>query len=88
MDYRKVYNVISKDTYPLPPIDDTLDAIRGSHYFSTLYLYSGYRQVKMDPRDIDITASITRQGLFHFTLMFVQCISNVRLVHGTCSLRA
>ncbi len=42
MNYRKVNNVMRKDAYPLPQIDDMLDALRGSQYFSTLNLYSGY----------------------------------------------
>ncbi len=69
VDYRKVNEVTRKDAYPLPRIDDTLDALRGSQYFSTLDLYSGYWQVKMDPADIDKTAFSTRQGLFRFTVM-------------------
>ncbi len=69
VDYRKVNEVTRKYAYPLPRIDDTLDALRGSQYFSTLDLYSGYWQVKMDPADIDKTAFITRQGLFRFTIM-------------------
>ena len=56
IDYRKVNEVTCKDAYPLPRIDDTLDALRGSRYFSTLDLYSVYWQVKMDPTDIDNTA--------------------------------
>ncbi len=40
--------VTCKDAYPLPWIDNTLDALRGSQYFSTLDLYLGYWQVKMD----------------------------------------
>ncbi len=69
VDYRKVNEVTRKDAYPLPQIDDTLDALRGSEYFSTLDLYSGYWQVKMDPADIDKTAFVTGQGLFRFTVM-------------------
>ncbi len=42
MDYRKVNEVTRKDTYPLRWIDNTLDALRGSQYFSTPDLYSGY----------------------------------------------
>ncbi len=38
-------------------------------YFSTLDLYSGYWQVKMDPADMDKTAFVTREGLFQFTVM-------------------
>ncbi len=69
VDYRKLNDVTKKDAYPLPRIDDTLDALHGSMYFSTLDLYSGYWQVEMDQRDIDKTAFVTRQGLFRFTVM-------------------
>ena len=58
-----------KDAYPLPRIDDTLDALRSSQYLSTLDLYSGYWQVGMDEQDIDKTAFVTRQGLLRFTVM-------------------
>ncbi len=61
--------VTRKDAYPLPRIDDTLDALRCSRYFSTLDLYSGYWQMKMDPKDIDKTVFVTKQGLFRFTVM-------------------
>ena len=36
MDYRKLNSVIRKDTYPIPRIDDTLDTLAGSQWFSTL----------------------------------------------------
>ncbi len=66
--YRKLNDIIRKDAYPLARIDDTLDALRSSIYFSTLDLYSGYRQVDMDQQNIDKTAFVTRQGLFRFTV--------------------
>ncbi len=61
VDYCKVNEITRKDAYPLPPRDDTLDALRGSQYFSTLDLYSGYWQVKIDLKDIDKTAFIMCQ---------------------------
>ena len=69
IDYRKLNDVTRKDAYPLPRIDDTLDALSGSLYFSTLDLYSGYWQVEMDPRDKEKTAFTTRQGLFQWKVM-------------------
>ncbi len=42
-----------------------------SIYFSTLVLYSGYRQVEMDQQDIGKTAFVPRQGLFRFMVMLM-----------------
>jgi hypothetical protein len=36
MDNRKLNQVTVKDSYPLPSIDDSLDALRGNSWFSTL----------------------------------------------------
>ena len=55
--------------YPLPRIDVSLDALRGSKWFSTLDLQSGYFQVEMDPVDAEKTAFTTICGLFQFKVM-------------------
>ncbi|GBN05495.1 Retrovirus-related Pol polyprotein from transposon 297 [Araneus ventricosus] len=41
VDYRKLNEITIKDSYPLPRIDDTLDALNGSQWFSTLDLKIG-----------------------------------------------
>ena len=41
VDYRKLNKVTKKDAYPIPRIDDTLDTLAGSCWFSTLDLISG-----------------------------------------------
>ncbi len=64
VDNRKLNDVTRKDAYLLLRIDDTLDELHGSQYFSPLGLYSGYWQVEMDQEDIDKTAFVNRQGLF------------------------
>lgn len=48
IDYREVTH---KDAYPLPCIDDTLNTLAGSQWFSTLDLLSGYWQVEVAERD-------------------------------------
>ena len=69
IDYRKVNSVTRKDAYPLPRIDDTLDTLAGSKWFSTLDLVSGYWQVEVDPQDREKTAFCTHEGLFEFRVM-------------------
>ena len=69
VDYQKLNDATLKHSYPLPRIDDTLDALGGSHWFSTLDLKSGYWQVAMDPADKEKTAFSIGGGLWHFRVM-------------------
>eukprot|EP00795_Rhopilema_esculentum_P005471 gene5471-biopygen457 len=62
IDYRKLNAVTRKDSYPLPRIDDALDALSGSRYFSTLDLQSGYHQVAMHDDSKEKTAFIAHSG--------------------------
>ena len=64
VDYRKLNQVTKKDAHPLPKIDDWLDALHGSKYFSTLDLRSGYWQISVDPQDQEKTAFVTPDGLW------------------------
>ena len=69
IDFRKLNSVTLKDSYPLPMIDQTLEALRGSKYFSTIDLASGYWQVALHPDDAAKTAFTTPQGLYEFKVM-------------------
>ena len=69
VDYRKLNDVTRKDAYPLPRIDETLDALAGAKVFTTLDLASGYWQVEVDVADREKTAVTTRHGLFEFPVM-------------------
>ena len=48
IDLRTLNNQTIKDAYSLPCIDETLDSLQDSQWFSSLDLKSGYWQVKMD----------------------------------------
>jgi hypothetical protein len=68
VDYRKLIDVTKKDCFPLPRIDDTLDTLAGTKWFSTLDLKSGYQQADVRP-DKKKTAFSTGQGLWQFTFV-------------------
>lgn len=69
VDYRKLNSVTSKDSYPIPRIDDMLDQLSGNSWFSSLDLKSGYWQVKIRPEDKEKTAFSIGNGLWQFTVM-------------------
>ena len=56
IDLRKLNNWTVKDAYSLSQIDETLDILQGSQWFSSLKLKSGYWQVKMDEESKPLTA--------------------------------
>ena len=68
VDYCKVNEVTRKDAYSLPRIDETLDTLSGSSWFTTLDLLSGYWQVEVAEEDWK-TAFCTLEFLFHFNVM-------------------
>jgi len=47
IDYRKLNDVTVKDVFPLPLIDDCLDTLAGSVWFSKLDANSAYWQVNI-----------------------------------------
>ena len=57
------------DVFPLPRVDDSLDLLAKSKYFTTLDLSSGYWQVKLAPESIKKTAFVSHTGLFEFVVM-------------------
>ena len=69
VDYRQLNARTRKDAFPLPRIDESLDALGGATLFSTLDLGSGYNQVLMAEDDKQKTAFCTPFGLFEFNRM-------------------
>ena len=69
VDYRALNKVTVADAFPLPIIDDLLDQLGKSRYFSTLDLKSGYWQIQVHPSSQAKTAFTTHKGLFEFRVM-------------------
>uniref|UniRef100_A0A7N8WJS6 Gypsy retrotransposon integrase-like protein 1 n=1 Tax=Mastacembelus armatus TaxID=205130 RepID=A0A7N8WJS6_9TELE len=69
VDYRRLNAVTKKDSYPLPRIDDALDHVAGSSWFSSLDLRSGYWQVELTPEAKPKTAFTIGEGLWQFRVM-------------------
>jgi len=69
VDYRHLNQITKKDTFPLPRVDDLLDQLGESRYFSTLDLASGYWQIRVAPESQEKTAFVTPHGLFQFRVM-------------------
>ena len=59
IDYRRLNGVTRKNAYPLPRIDESLDALGGNQWFCTLDLQSGYWQIGMHPDHREKTAFTT-----------------------------
>lgn len=69
IDYRRLNAVTRQDAYPLPRIDESLDALSGSKFFSTLDLVSGYWQVPLDADAQEKSAFSTRGGLWKWKVL-------------------
>ena len=70
IDYRKLNEVTIPDKHPLPNPEDTLGAVRGSKWFSTVDLKSGFHQILIKESDRPLTAfSILGSGLWQFRVL-------------------
>ena len=69
IDYRKLNSKTIDDRYPLPNINELLDKLGRSQYFSVLDLASGFHQIEIDPKDGPKTAFTVDNGHYEFTRM-------------------
>jgi len=69
VNYRLFNSKTRKDAFHLPRIEESLDALSGAHWFSTLDLAAGYNQVPVTEKDKMKTAFCTPFGLFEWNRM-------------------
>ena len=67
--YRRLNGLTKMDVFPLPRVDDTLDMLSQTQYFSMLDLAAGYWQVRMDRDSQERTAFSTCSGHYEFRVM-------------------
>ena len=69
VDYTDLNDACPKDSFPLPCIDQIVDASAGHGMLSFLDAFSGYHHIPMYPPDVEKTSFITPHGLFCYNVM-------------------
>jgi len=69
VDYRRLNDITIKNRFSMPLVDEILDELAGTSYFSKLDMRSGYHQVRMKKGEEHKTAFKTHHGHFEFRVM-------------------
>ena len=69
IDYRRLNSKTVRDQCPLSRIEESIDAIGGARWFSTMDLASGFNQVAMDDEDRHKSAFMMPLGIFKYNRM-------------------
>jgi hypothetical protein len=69
IDYKRLNDITIKNRFPMLIIDEILDELAGTRYFTKLDMRSGYHQVRMHPPDEHKTTFKTHHGHYHFRVM-------------------
>ena len=69
IDYTDLNEACPKDSFPLPHIDQIVDAIIGHGILSFLDAFSRYHQIPMHPSDVEKMAFIAPHRLYYYNVM-------------------
>lgn len=66
IDYRKLNDLTIKNRFPMSLVEEIIDELVGTKYFSSLDLTAGYHQIRMGEADEHKTAFKTHKGHYQF----------------------
>ena len=66
IDYEALNNILVKNKYPLPRINELIDYLKGSKFFTKLDLKSEYHQILIESTDVWKMTFKTKEGLFEW----------------------
>ncbi|KAI2658619.1 Retrovirus-related Pol polyprotein [Labeo rohita] len=69
VDLREPKKAVIIDSHPLPHIEEVFTELCGASMFSTIDLQNVYHQVTLHQDSRDLTAFVTHDGLYRFTLV-------------------
>ena len=69
IDYIDLNKACPKDSFPLPNIDQLVDATVGHQLLSFMDAFSRYNQIRMAPEDEEKMAFVTNKGLYCYKVM-------------------
>lgn len=69
IDFRQLNKKLVPDKFPLPRVDDILDNLGRTRYFSTLDLHAGFWQIPLSKQSKNLTSFSTAEGSFRFNVL-------------------
>lgn len=69
VDMRKLNQIVIADNYPFPRLEDIIDKLHNSEYFSTLDISSGFWHLKVAPKDTNKFAFVTMNDHYEWLVM-------------------
>jgi hypothetical protein len=69
VDYCALNKLTVRNQFPLPRIEDLIDALYRAKFFPALDLDTVYHQIRINPEDIPKTGFTCPQGYYEFLVM-------------------